>query len=211
MVNDRLAEFRVSCVLFCRKYIYLSRLQTKSKTTAPVDAIDIVPSSSFENNRLLHDGEPTPSIHAFLDRVSQLHDKLRTLETFVDEVRVKHSQLLLTPGTQPRSLHFTQYYESSIFLELTEELNAQMDSFRLVANSCRDDINRKLSLLMILKQSGGLIYFLINGLLLFSITILFYMKFTFQRRFLYSTPFGSPVLLIHLYRLLFKSNFLIKK
>ncbi len=105
----------------------------------PIRLEDAFPS---EHNHLLYTDEQWTLVETFLDRVSQLRNNLHLLESYVEDVRIKHSQLLLTPGSHPRwcQLYYIWY---CTYLGLTDELNQAMDAFKVLSNAARLEINRK--------------------------------------------------------------------
>lgn len=55
-----------------------------------------------EHMQLLYTEEQWSGVEAFLERVTQLQNNLRLLKSYVEDVKIKHSQLLVSPGGHTR-------------------------------------------------------------------------------------------------------------
>uniref|UniRef100_A0A914W921 t-SNARE coiled-coil homology domain-containing protein n=1 Tax=Plectus sambesii TaxID=2011161 RepID=A0A914W921_9BILA len=116
MIKDRLEEFRSKSSKW--------HLTAQNSTDSFPDLDDAF---SNEHMTLLYTEEQWAGVDTFLERVTQLQNDLRLLKSYVEDVKIKHSQLLVSPGN-----HF----------RLTSELNKTMDAFKALSSSFRHEIKK---------------------------------------------------------------------
>uniref|UniRef100_A0A914WU21 t-SNARE coiled-coil homology domain-containing protein n=1 Tax=Plectus sambesii TaxID=2011161 RepID=A0A914WU21_9BILA len=116
MTKDRLEEFRSKSSKW--------HLTAQNSTDSFPDLDDAF---SNEHMTLLYTEEQWAGVDTFLERVTQLQNNLRLLKSYVEDVKIKHSQLLVSPGSPTK---------------LTSELNNTMDAFKALSSSSRNEIKR---------------------------------------------------------------------
>uniref|UniRef100_A0A914WAJ1 t-SNARE coiled-coil homology domain-containing protein n=1 Tax=Plectus sambesii TaxID=2011161 RepID=A0A914WAJ1_9BILA len=116
MTKDRLEEFRSKSSKW--------HLTAQNSTDSFPDLDDVF---SNEQMTLLYTEEQWAGVDTFLERATKLQNNLRLLKSYVEDVKIKHSQLLMNPGEHT---------------QLTRELNHTMDAFKALSSSSRYEIKR---------------------------------------------------------------------